>query len=767
MCYSKKFISAGRDYSDFNHYVPAPYLRKSFELDFEPDQAELLICGLGFYELYLNGERITRGRLAPYISNPDDLLYYDRYDLSGKLRSGKNTLGFILGNGMQNSYGGMVWDFDKAGWRSAPKLALTFRASGNGNQTEFEADESFLTHPSPIYMDELRIGEFYDAGKEIEGWSLPEFDDSGWQNAIAAEAPFGECREGIHSPIADRREIKPVSIKESRLARHQNCRENLPLADVPEDEKVTEGYLYDFGENCSGRVRLKIRGKKGQKIIMQFGDKLWDGGLDLESIDFLPRYLNHRSIYICKGEGEEIYEPVFSFFGFQYCLVIGITPEQATGDLLTYVVMHGDFEKRADFTCSDETVNKLQEAVIRTDLANFLYFPTDCPHREKNGWTGDANLSTDQFMLNFSAENSLREWLFNIRKAQRSDGALPGIVPTSGWGFDWGNGPLWDSVLTEIPYIVYQYRGDKTIIEENVAAFMRYLTYIDSRRDENGLIAIGLGDWCPIGGKTKSPLILTDSLVIMDTARKAGRMFRAVDRPLLAEFADKLSESLRESIRANLIDENCVATGRCQTSQAAALYYGAFNEDEIPRAFEVLLKLIHEAGDSMDCGILGSRTMFHVLSRMGYSDLALHMIAKPDYPSFGNWIARGSTSMWENFVPEGKNPWSASHHFFGDISAWFIKNLAGIIPNPDYDDCNYILVSPCFVKALDSAAGSYSAPGGTVVVEWKKTDGEGVTLKIAADSGLRGRIKLRDNCTFADGSTEKPLKAGTYSINLA
>jgi alpha-L-rhamnosidase len=764
MDYSTKFISAGKDFSTFFNYVPAPYIRKCFDVDFMPEKAEMLVCGLGLYEFYFNGKRLTNGRLAPYISNPNDILYYDRYDLSGKMVRGKNTIAFILGNGMQNAFGGDIWDFQLARWRSSPKLALRFIVEGNGKKIEFEADESFKTAPSPTYLDDLRIGDFYNANNEIDGWNLSDFDDCGWKNAIRVDAPSGECREGVHSHVIDKREITPKRIFKGGISRQPDCRESLPAPTVPDDEMRTDGYIYDFGENCAGRVRLKIKGKKGQKIILQFGEKLWDNGIDLSNMTFLPRGLDHRCIYICKGIGEETFEPMFSYFGFQYCLVIGIDETQATEDLLTYIVMHGDFEENCGFTCSDKMVNKLQQAVVRTDLANLLYFPTDCPHREKNGWTGDAQLSCEQFLMNLSVENTLREWLFNIRKAQDERGALPGIVPTGGWGFEWGNGPVWDAVLTELPYRIWQYRGDTEILEENAYSIFRYISYLTTRRDEKGLIHIGLGDWCPVGDKVKSPLEFTDSATSMNIALKAAKIFTVINRPLWAQFANNFADEMRTAIRENLIDmKTLTVAGNCQTSQSLALYCGIFNDDEKQKAFDVLLSLIHAADDSIDVGFIGTRVIIHVLSEFGYDDLALHMITKPEYPSWGNWIARGANTLWENFCEEPENGWSNNHHAFGDISAWFIKNLAGIIPNPECTDENYLIISPAFVEALSFVDGWYKSPCGKVSVRWDKTE-KGITLKITVPDGINGKIKLRGNYKFAGGENEIPIQSGIFEI---
>ena len=765
MKYSTNFISATKEYCTFLKFVPAPYIRKTFEVDFSVEKAELLVCGLGMYEFWLNGDRLTKGCLAPYISNPNDLLYYDRYDLSGKIKKGKNVIAFMLGNGMQNCIGGEIWDLQLARWRSAPKLALCFECSGEGNKIAFEADESFKCHASPIYFDDLRCGERYNAENEIDGWNLPDFDDCDWSNAISVDAPSGECREGNHSAVKKIRELKPIRFYKGSISEFAHPRESLPKDILPADEYCNDGYIYDFGENITGIVRLKIKGHKGQKIVIWCGESLFNGGLDMHNIcEFQPIGMTQMQVYICKGEGEEVWEPMFCYHGFQYCFVTGITDSQATDGLLTYVVLHADVPQNGGFECSDELVNRLQEATLRSDLSNMFYFPTDCPHREKTGWTGDAHLSAEQFMINLGAENTLREWLCSIRKAQNSNGALPGIVPTAGWGFEWGNGPAWDAVLTELPYRIIQYRGNKEVLFENASSIFRYISYLSTQLDEKGLIHIGLGDWLPVDNVEPCPLEVTDTLVSMGICQKAAEIFRICDMPLRAEFAQHLHDKLRSNFRMHLIDENLVVYGNHQTTQAAALYYGAFNDDEKEKAFKHLIELIHIAGDNMTVGIIGARTMFHVLAEFGYEELALHMIAKPEYPSFASWITEyNANTLFEIITHDPPNGFSHNHHFFGDISAWFIKNLAGIIPNPNLTDPNHIIISPAFVDSLSYADGWYKAPAGKISVRWERKNDK-VELSITVPDKISGVIKLRHGAKFEDNTDKKIIQSGKFII---
>lgn len=764
MDFPLSFIAAGKEMCDFDHFVPAPYLRRSIVCPEKPARAELLICGLGFYELFLNGERRTRGFLAPYITNPDQILWYDQYDLTDDFEKGENVLGLLLGNGMQNAFGGEIWDFQLARWRSAPKVSLSLRlAYADGSQETIVSDETFRTAPSPIYFDDLRAGEFYDARREIPGWNEPGFDDSGWRPAILTETPRGEARLNTAEPIVISRSLAPVWFRPGKLARPANCRSTLKVYPIPNDEAQTEGWLYDFGENAAGLCRLKIHGKPGQKVILQFSERLYHDGLDLHYMSFLPNGFDHRDIYICKGEGEETYLPSFTYHGFRYCLVLGITEEQATRDLLTYEVMHSDLHPLASFTCSDPIANAVQDAVVRSNLANFYYFPTDCPHREKNGWTGDAALSAEQMLMNHTAETSLAQWLACICAAQAPDGALPGIVPTGGWGFEWGNGPAWDLALVNLPFALWKLRGDLEPARKAAASILRYLNYLSTKTDAQGLVHFGLGDWLPVT-TVRAPLELTDSIVSMDICRKAGKLFRALKLEPQAVFAETLHDKLRGAVRENLIDlSTMTAIGNCQTSQAMAIFYDVFTPAEQPEAFRRLVEIIARDGNAFDCGILGARVLFHVLSRFGRTDLAYHLAMNVAKPSYGRMIACGSDTLWEQFGMEPSCSGSLNHHFFGDISSWLVQHLAGLEQNPFERDPLECRVMPRLIDKLTHVEAFRTLPCGKLAGNYVR-NGDRVTYTLTVPEGAYGWFTLENGWQFEDGTACRPLESGTYVL---
>ncbi len=762
---SKKFISAGYEYSTYKNYVASPLFRKNFVIQDEAQTATLTIGCAGFYEVFVNGKKITKGILAPYISNPDHIIYYDEYDITPFLKAGKNVLGIVLGNGMQNAPGGEIWDFDKADFRGAPSVAFSIDVTDIAKQEyHFEADEKVKTTPSGILFDDLRAGCFYDARNEIENWAEVDYQDSDWNAATIATTPRGEKRLCEADPILPVRELKPVKIYKCKTipfrANENVCKD---CCDFPTRER--EGWLYDFGITTAGIEKLKIKGFRGQKIDLQFGEYLDENGNpDISNVHFYPDGYSQRDIYVLKSNEEEIFVPQFTYHGARYCVVYGITDEQATEDLLTFTVYSSDIKERGNFRCSDTTLNRLQAMARNSTLSNFYYFPTDCPQREKNGWTGDAAISCEQTVMNLTPEKSYREWMRNIVKAQDDNGMIPGIVPTDKWGYGRGSGTAWDCVLAYIPYYEYLYRGDKTIMEESAHALMRYADFLARKRNKRGTIEFGLGDWCPVT-VMKAPLEFTCTVMGMDYLDKCVYMFDVMGKTLQKEFCKKLYDELRNAVRKYLIDfKTMTAVGRCQTSQSMAIYYNVFDESEKQEAFKRLVGIIADDDDHVDFGFIGVRPIFRVLCDYGRADLAYKMIARPDYPSYGNWVKRGYTALPENFHPENEFPDSLNHHNYSDVSAVFMRYFAGVNVNPYRDDCKEINIEPCFIAPLTDVTAFYDSTEGRVDVSWKKS-GNIITLEIEKPQDIYGQIILPAGFIFEKTRfSRQKLESGKYEI---
>lgn len=709
MDFPKNFIQRTKKFSTIDIPVPAPYFRKTFDIEKIPNKAEIVICGLGFYRLYINGKDITKGFLAPYVSNPDELLYYDKYDVGSLLKTGKNVIAVLLGNGFLNNAGGAVWDFDKAPYRDAPKVSLRLFIDG---EKCFETDESFLCADSPIIFDDYRIGEHYDARKEITGWNEIDFDDSAWDNAALATCPKGVPKFCDAEPITVEKEIAPVGFY-----------------------KCGNGWIYKFPYNNAGVCRLKIRGDNGQKIVLTYAEVADENGVDLKNISFgenTPAMM-HKDVYVCNGKGLEIWHAVFTYHGFQYVYVEGIKEEQATSDLLTYLVIHSDVESVGSFECSDSVLNKIQENVRRSDTSNFHYFPTDCPQREKNGWTGDIALSAEQIMLNFAAERSFKEWLNNLRASQLENGKIYSIIPTSGWG-DY-SGPAWDAALVQVVYHVYKYTGDISVLKDNIGAIRKYLHYAKAQLNENGLFSYGFPDWVQPSRPCNKPTTwfeITDTLTILDWCTKTLRIMRVLNDYTDYDFVKDLFDYTKSRFReVYIINGRLKSPNDTQTAISMAIYQGAIEKDEIPVAIKQLVKKIRENNDHFDTGVVGARVIYRVLAKYGYADLAYKMITCKTHPSYANQVLSGATTLWECFIdigddgkPKNGRFSSLNHHFWGDISAWFYKYLCGININPELKDPYLIEISPKFVSALNYAKAEREYLGEKICVEWRRSNGK-------------------------------------------
>ncbi len=520
-----------------------------------------------------------------------------------------------------------------------------------------------------------------------------------------------------------------------------------------------------------GVCRISVNAREGQKITLYHSEWLKEGKLCLDNIRFyhqsnLQKDFVQKSVYICK-EGEQTHTPSFIYNGFRYVLVEGIIEEQATEDLLTYLKMSSLKGNAGKFTCSCEVINKIQEITVRSDISNFNYFPTDCPQREKNGWTADASLSAEQMLFNLYPEKCYKEWMRNIYKALNDKGQLPGIVPTGGWGYTWGNGPAWDNVIINLPYYTYVYRGDKAILEELSIPLMRYLNYLFSRLDEKGVMEIGLGDWCPPGVREdefETPLVVTDTIPTYDIATKAAFVYDVLGQEPQKQFALSLAEKVKTAFREILFDKQSGAVkGNTQTGQAMAIFYGMLTDEEKSKAFKLLLKYIDEADGHFNTGVLGGRVIYRVLAENGAVDLAYNMIVRPDYPSYGNWVKRGATTFWESFQPENGRVLSLNHHFWGDVSAWFYTYLAGMRINPTGKDMANVDIKPLFPKKLNSVNAYHDLRDGRISVSWERTDTQSITLKIESAEKLHGKIIMPDGFIFSNGSKEKALASGLFN----
>ncbi|MEI6177272.1 MAG: glycoside hydrolase family 78 protein [Verrucomicrobiota bacterium] len=692
---------------------PAPLLRRTFNLDGKIKQARAYICGLGYYELYLNDGKIGDHVLDPGYTRYDRRALYVTYDVTDQLKQGANAIGVILGNGWYNCHTKAGWKFHEAPWRAAPKLLLHLRVDYvDGRSETIVSDESWKCSTGPIVFDSIYGGETYDARLEKSGWAHPEYNAADWEPVKIVDAPSGQLAAQMMPPIKIDLTLKPAKLTE-------------PKPGV---------FVFDIGQNLAGMAELTVSGPAGTRVQMRYGERLSpDGSLDTRDIEQhvkkLGKEQQHQTdTYILKGAGKETWHSRFTYHGFQYVEVTGF-PGNPTLDNLRALFIHSAVPKAGDFTCSNPMLEKINTAAHWSFLSNLQGIPTDCPHREKNGWTGDAHLACEQAQFNFLPVTVYQKWINDIGDEQKPTGQLPGIVPTSGWGYSWGNGPAWDSAFLLIPYYQYLYYGDTENFRRHYDSMKRYVDYLTTRA-KDGIVSIGLNDWAP--WKTRTPAGITDTAYYYVDAKIVAFAAGLLDNKDDARKYEALAESIRTAFNVKFYHpETALYDNGGQTALSCALYQGLVAPENKARVMENLVAAVEKTNNHIDAGILGTKYILNALLENGRADVAYRMVAQKDQPGWGWWLEQGGTTLWEQW----SGGESRNHIMFGDVSAWFYKALAGIQPDPQSPGFKHFFISPQVVGDLTRARGEYDSIRGRIVSDWQVVNGEfHITLIIPANT---------------------------------
>ena len=681
---------------------PAPMFRRELALDGKIKRARVYICGLGYYELHINGQIVGDQLLNPGYTRYDRRDLYVTHDVTSLLKRGTNAVGVILGNGWFNVQTKAVWNFHEAPWREAPKLLLSLVVEyADGRTTVLGSDGSWKTATGPIVFDSIYGGEIYDARREMPGWDKAGFNDSAWQAAQVVAAPQGRLVAQMMPPIRATQIIKPVKLTE-------------PKPGV---------FVFDMGQNFAGYTGLTVRGPAGTQVTLRHGERLFpDGSLDTRDIEQHIKRMGkdqqyQTGSYTLKGGGTEKWHARFTYYGFQYVEVTGF-PGRPTLDSIRGVFTHSDIPVAGEFECSNPLLNKIWRAGRWSYLSNLQGIPTDCPHREKNGWTGDAHLAAEQGIYNFMPAGVYTKWINDLGDEQKSSGQLPGIVPTGGWGYSWGNGPAWDSAFELIPFYLYEYYGDTKPLGDHYDGLKRYVDYL-STRASNNIVNIGLNDWAPF--KTTTPADITDTayyyrdtLVVALAASLLGKTDDA------AQYTER-AEQIKKSFNAKFFnaDDGTYGNGS-QTSLSCALYQGLVEPENQERVLQNLVASVAKQNGHIDTGILGAKYILNTLTDHGRADVAYQMASQKDLPSWGWWIKQGATTLWEAWNGEE----SRNHIMYGDISAWFYKTLAGINGDPAAPGFKHFIIRPQPVGDLTFAKAEYESIHGKIVSDWKLKHGQ-------------------------------------------
>lgn len=706
----------------------AVYLRKPFAVKEKPARALLVIVGLGYFEATINGSKVGDDFLSTPFTAYHQQVQYRVFDVTDKLSVGENALGVALGNGFYNCFTDDPWQTAKAIWRDVPKLLCELHVTYlDGSRQVVASDDTWRSSTGPIVFNGLRHGETYDARLEQPGWDKPGFDETAydtWGNAMRTRAPGGVLRA---------MEIEPIRV----------IRKRTPIAKW----RTPTGWVLDAGVLQSGICGITFRGKAGDSYTIRYSDLIKDDNtIDMVSLSgFIKNHAFQTDTYIKRGDAPETWHTRFAHHGFRYLEISGADGEPDVNDVEVWSLCN-DFADRGAFEAGDPMVTCIQEITLNSVRSMCFGLINADTAREKISWTGDTGVSSGQMLLNFESQAFLNKYMRDLREAQLPSGMLPCIVPTTGWGFTFANGPDWSQPMHVIPQHLYRQCGDVQALRDNYDAHQRYVSYLDTMAVDH-ILDFGLGDWCaPFEGPAisvnmasfKCPVPLSDTAYyyqsVVDLAASACVLGKTEDAARCAAHA----LNIRNAFRARFYDE---ATGRiegqCQTALGIMIAFGLADSDEVPRLLEALKEQIRLDGDRLDLGILGMRAVLTALGEHGLAQLGLDLLTAPTYPSMADWINRGATTLWECWNGLG----SRNHHMFSSVSEFFYWYVAGITPSPDTVAYEKTLFRPMLNGTLLSARAHIRTVRGRVAIAWEKRDG-GFAVQVQVPVSCTGELLL-------------------------
>ncbi|MBE7175381.1 MAG: family 78 glycoside hydrolase catalytic domain [Mucilaginibacter polytrichastri] len=744
----------------------APYFRKPFSLAKKVREARAYIAVGGLYELYINGRKIGNHRLDPMYTRFDRRTLYVTYDVTKELNSGDNAVGVLLGNGWYNHQSTAVWDFHNAPWRNRPAFCLDLRITyDDGTVETITSDKSWKTALSPVVFNSIYTAEHFDGRKALPGWNTANYTDTTkWKEVINRSAPSANIVSQALHPVRNVDSIPAISAKK--------------LNDTT--------WLFDLGRNISGVSKFTVKNASGTTFRLKHAERLSKNGyVDQSNIDAHYRPTDNQDpfqtdIFTPGGNDPETFMPKFNYKGFQYVEVTSNKPVTLTKENLCGFFMHSDVPPVGKVSASNPMINKLWSATNNSYLSNLFGYPTDCPQREKNGWTGDAHIAIETGLYNFDGITVYEKWLADHRDEQQPNGVLPSIIPTGGWGYEWGNGPDWTSTIAIIPWNAYLFYGDTTILAQNYPNLKRYVDHIDELYP-SGLTTWGLGDWVPV--KSKSPVELTSSVYYFTDATILSKTAKLLGRNEDHQKYAALAEKIRKAINDKFLNrETGVYGSGVQTELSVPLYWGVVPDELRGKVAAKLAERVKADNFHLDVGLLGTKAILNALSENGYADFAYKIAAQEDFPSWGWWIKNGATTLYENWPIDAKSDISMNHIMFGEIGAWLYKGIAGIKPDENSAGFKNVVLQPHFVAGLDQFSAEHKGPQGNIRSSWQRK-GKAVTYTVTIPANSTASLylpvgsgrKVRGKGNAAKGEQVKnqgenswktQLDAGTYVFEV-
>lgn len=704
--------NAPEETADFYKDDPAPLFSREFNIEKEVELAMLYISGLGYYEAYMNGIKISDYFLDTGWTAYDKQVLYNVHDISSLMSGGNNKLGAIVGNGWYNLLPLKFWgrhtfrDILSSG-RPILKAQLRIRYK-DGSTEVISTDENWKVTRSPIVRNSIFLGEYYDATLEDESWYGLKDKTRDWKSVSVVPGPTGRMSVQTSPPIKIYKETTPKHIIKQPGGK----------------------YLVDMGENFAGVVKIKVKGPKGQKISFRYGEDIGlDGTINVMTSvagqikgpgtggPGAPDIAWQEDSYILRGEeAVEEWHPKFTFHSFRYVEVSG-WPGILDKKSITGLALAADLERTGSFVCSNTMFNNLFEVIDRTFLSNVFSVQSDCPAREKLGYGGDIVATAESYLFNYNMQTFYRKTVEDFANDQRANGGITETAPYVGISDkapDAESGPLgWQLAYPYLIKQLYDFYGDISIINDHFENLEKQVRFLISNAEDD-LFSIGLSDHEALDEK---PIALTSSLFYYHHLKLFAEFAGIVDKKEKEEDYKRRSEIIRQKIIQQFFQEDGQMDNGTQTAQLFALWYQIIKDNE---ARESLLNKLEESfakqGWHLSTGIFGTKMLFDVLRDLEKEDWAYEIANQRTFPGWGYMLEHGATTLWETWA-YSDNVYSHNHPMFGSINEWFYRSILGInLAEPGF---NKIVIRPQLPEGLSWASGHYDSIHGRIGSTWK------------------------------------------------
>ncbi|WP_423056328.1 family 78 glycoside hydrolase catalytic domain [Alistipes indistinctus] len=680
-----------------------PQLRREFTATKPVKRAMAYICGLGQFEMFLNGEKVGDHFLDPAWTKFDKEAQYVAFDITGELRDGKNAVGVMLGNGYYHTPHGrylkLLFSY------GAPKMICKLQIEyADGTAQTVVSDDKWRASESPVTFSSIYGGEDYDASAVQPGWAEPGFDDRKWKKAVLTQGAGVKLIPQISEPL--------------------KVMERIPT--VRRFRAANGNWVYDLGQNASGIVQLTVRAVTPQSIKLIPGELINDDSTVNQRASGAPFY----HVYTARGDGSsETWHPQFTYYGFRYVEVEGAVPvgESNPGALPEVIDITGLHTRNSaaqvgTFACSDPLFNKIHTLIdwaVRSNMASVL---TDCPHREKLGWLEVTHLMGGSIQYRYDISRLYAKQVNDMRTAQHANGMVPTIAPQYvTFSPDFIDTPEWGSAFVIIPWNLYEWYGDLAPLRDNYERMKRYVDYLGSRAD-NHIVAYGLGDWYDIGpdrpgyaqltsnGVTATAIYYQDVKILERAARLLGK--EADVRKYAA-----LASDIKRAFNEKFFDKKTLKYDRdSQTANSIALHMDLVEPQYKAVVRQNLIDDIRRRGNALTAGDVGYRYVLRALEENDASEVIYDMNSRYDVPGYGYQLAHGATCLTESW--QAYREVSNNHCMLGHLMEWLYSGLGGIRQSPGSAGYKEIVIRPQVVGDIHSAAVSFRSPYGLIRSEW-------------------------------------------------